>query len=202
MSTGISIIKRFAYRGNALEEWSNKYHFTGTDPATPADWLALFTALTTQEKTLYASSVEIIRGYGYTDDASTANNVWSRDLTAAGNTTIPGTLSTASLTVNPGDTAAWIRWKTSRLSSPGGKPIYLRKYYHPAYSGTGGTRDTIGATWTTPALAFAAKLWDGSFIDARVLRAPGHSSETILGASVSQFTTVRTLKRRGKRPKF
>lgn len=199
MATAMTLIKRFPYRGNTAEEWSNKYHLTGSTPATAADWLALFNALAAQEKTLYKLPVQIVRAYGYDSDASTANNVWSRDLTAIGNTPIDGTLVTSGAAATAGDTAAWIRWKTSRLSSPGGKPIYLRKYYHPAYANTTDYDQTVSA-WRTAAAAFGTKMIDGTFLDARTLRAPGQTSETFLGSSVSQYVTVRTLKRRGKRP--
>lgn len=199
MACSLTLIKKFTYRGNPTEEYSNRYYLSGADPSTSADWLALFNALATAEKPLYASNVVIVRGYGYDSDDSKANNVWSRDLTAVGNTTIPGTTNFSAATTLPGDSALWIRWKTNRISSPGGKPIYLRKYYHPAYC-TANTPDVVNAGWVTEAQALGAKLRDGSFIDGRTLRAPGRSSETFLGHSVSQYTTVRTLKRRGKRP--
>lgn len=199
MATGITVIKKFTYRGDAEEEWSNKYHFTGSDPATTADWLALFNALVLIEKTIYPATHVVVRGYGYTSDASTASAVWSRDLEASGGT-VPGTLTIAATNaVLPGDTAIWARWKTDRLSVKG-KPIFLRKYYHGAVQETLLSDSIVKAAQTTALASFAAKMWDGTFLDARHLRAPGRSSETIVGASTSQYPTIRTLKRRGKRP--
>jgi len=199
MAVGMTIIKRMTYKGDPTEEWSNKYHLSGADPADAAAWLALFNALTAQEKTLYESTHVIVRGYGYTSDASTAAAVWSRDLTAVGNTTIPGTFANSGGIRSPGDTAAWVRWKTSRLSVKG-KPIYLRKYYHGVALNSTNNDSPIATAQVTAYAAFGTKLLDGSFLDGRTIRAPGQSSETLLGSSVSSYPTTRTLKRRGKRP--
>lgn len=205
MATGLTIVKRFTYRGDSTEEFSNTYFLTGSTPADDAAWLALFNALTAQEKTLFAARVsgdalydrpKIVRGYGYSSDAADRVAVWSRDLTAS--TPIDGTFDAlgTNAIAQGGDTSAWIRWKTSRLTSKG-KAIYVRKYYHPAYV-SAAAGDVVQAAWRTAAAAFAAKLWDGSFLDGRKITAPGNT-DTIVGASVAQYTTTRTLKRRSKR---
>lgn len=196
MAPRLTIVKKFTYRGDASEEWSNTYAFEGADPADSAAWLALFNALVTQEKTLYPATVTVVRGYGYTSDAADAVAVWSRDLVAAG-ATVAGTHPSGGEPSLPGDAAAWIRWKTSRLTSKG-KPIYIRKYYHGLFQG--GSLDLVQTSWRTAALAFGAKLWDGTFIDGRTIRAPGTSDETIVGTNCSVYVTTRTLKRRGRRP--
>lgn len=197
----MTLIKRMTYRGVATEEWSNKYFFTGSTPADSTAWLALFTALTAQEKTLYDSNHKIIRGYGYSSDADDAVAVWSRDLTTGGLSIISGTLSGTTV-MRPGDAAAWIRWKTSRLSVKG-KPIYLRKYYHGIWteqaSPTAAQADNILAAQLTAYDAFGLKMRDASFLDARTLTAAGHS-DTLVGHNYSSYVTTRTLKRRGKRP--
>jgi hypothetical protein len=199
VATRITLIKKFSYRGDPNEEFSNGYAFTGTDPANDTEWLALLNALKDQEKTIYRSGVVIVRAYGYTDDSNTASAVWSRDLVAASETT-PGTLTGTGFHVYPGDVAFWCRWKTSRLAN--GKPVYLRKYFHGANGPDAGTNqnDLLWPTQRTAAQAFATKLWDGSFIDGRTIRARGQASETIVGSNASEFVTTRTLKRRGRRP--
>ena len=195
MATSIVLIKSFPYR-DLPEEWSNKYFLTGADPASPAEWTTLFDALVAEEKKLYSSVCKVVRGYGYTDDSPSAASVWSRDLTAA-EAEVLGTFTVAG-SQQPGDAAATVRWKTSRLSSSG-KPIYLRKYFHCVFGKTGDA-DEITATQIVAYEAFATLLWDGAGVDSRFIRGPGQSSEDIVGSSCSKYITTRTLKRRGRRP--
>jgi hypothetical protein len=199
MATGITLVKKFTYRSDPLEEYSNTYFFTGSTPADAAAWLALMNALVAQEKLLYNSSVSIIRGYGYSSDADDRVAVYTNLFDTSPAAPVAGTLNTtaANIYALPGDDAVWVRWKTSRLNSKG-KAIYLRKYFHPAYSAVD-AGDAVPTAWKTPALAFGAKLRDGSFLDGRTLTAPGHT-DTLVSHAVSQSFTTRTLKRRGKRP--
>lgn len=204
MACGMTVIKRFTYRGDSTEEFSNTYWFTGSTPADDTAWTALWTALTNQEKTLHSVRIsgdavydkpKIVRGYGYSSDADDREAVWQIDLTAG--TPIAGTfdvLSNNSI-MQGGDTASWIRWKTSRTSR--GKAIYLRKYFHPAYV-SASSGDTVQAAWRTVAQAFATKLMDGSFLDGRKLTGRGNT-DTLIASGVAQYTTTRTLKRRAKR---
>lgn len=205
--TGLTVIKRFTYRGDATEEWSNTYWFSGSVPADDAAWLTLFTALATQEKTLYTSGTSIVRAYGYNDDTghygepprpNPAPAVWVRDLTIAPNTPIPGTYTSSGGVAFPGDAAAWVRWKTSRLSEKG-KAIYLRKYYHDVEHNYTVGPDSLKPAQVSAYAAFGTKLRDGSFADSRTLTAAGHS-DTLVGSGVAPYVTTRTLKRRGKRP--
>jgi hypothetical protein len=204
MACGMTTVKRFTYRGDSTEEFSNTYWFTGSTPADDAAWLALFTALTNQEKLILPARVsgdavydrpKIVRGYGYSSDADDRESVWTTDLTAG--TPIAGTwdAAAANAIAQGGDTAAWIRWKTARTSR--GKAIYLRKYFHPAYT-SAAAGDTLLSAWRTLAQTFATKLADGSFLDARHITGRGHS-DTIVNSGVAQYTTTRTLKRRAKR---
>lgn len=203
--TGLTIIKRFSYRGNN-EDYSNTYWLTGTPPASSSAWRTLFDAMVATEKTCYASNVSVIGGYGYDDNTghksgdtgTVASAVYNVDLTVSPEVTVPGTMVTTGGVLTPGDNAVWCRWKTSRVSSPGGKPVYLRKYFHLAYTATGGG-DAILAGQKTALLAHAVKLSDGSFSGARLVTAAGHT-DTIIGTGASSYVTTRTLKRRGKRP--
>lgn len=208
--TGLTVVKRMTYRGDANEEYSNTYWFTGGQPSGPVAWRALFDALVLVEKPIYGSTVNIIKAYGYTDNEGhraedppgtpVAAAVWSLDLRVAPDTIIPGTMATTRIEM-PGDDAVWVRWKTSRLTSPGGKAIYLRKYFHPALTATSPpTPDTVLPQQVTALQALGTKLRDGSFIDARTLTAPG-KTDVLTSSSASPYVTTRTLKRRGKRPK-
>jgi hypothetical protein len=197
--TGLTIVKKFTYRGNASEEFSNTYHFTGSVPADATAWKALSDALILQEKTLYLGSASAIRAYGYNSDADDAVAVWSWDYLAQG-TSVPGTIVTGTGSYPAGDQAGWVRWKTSRLNTKG-KAIYLRKYFHavPVAAPSGATTDQILPAWTTAANAFAAKLHDGTFLDGRLITARAHT-DVVISHSASTWITTRTLKRRGKRP--
>jgi len=208
MSTqvGMTIIKKFTYRGDSAEEYSNTYWLSGTVPADTTAWRALFDALVLQEKTLYPPSVTVVRGYGYNDNTGhktgdtgdVAPAVYSVDLTVAPNSPVAGTLSPSSNNQAPGDSAVWVRWKTGRLNTKG-KAIYLRKYFHPAFmAGTTGG-DAIDVMQGVKLTAFGTKMRDGTFLDARVVQAPGHTDAPVASGS-SAYVTTRTLHRRGKRP--
>src|SRR5215204_4262141 len=201
---GVTIVKRFPYRGDATEEYSNTYWFDGTTPADPAAWKALADAVFASEKTLLTPQQTLVKAYGYDspNDSEGETAAWQYDYLGEGET-VPGTYTDAINNRGNGDTAAWIRWRTPRTTSPGGKIIYLRKYYHPANLSaiTGG--DSIHGTWRTAALAHGTKLIDGTLPSARQVCAMHHSEDgselTVAGIAVSTFATVRTLKRRGKR---
>lgn len=195
---GMTLVKRFTYRGDTHEEFSNTYHFTGTVPADTTAWNALRDALVAQEKTVYTNNVTIVRVYGYATDAPDSPAVYVYDYLAGGGSGIAGTLTGTGRVATPGDTAFWVRWKTSRNNS-NGKAIYLRKYFHDAWSDTTGGPDVLYAGQKTAAQALGVKLRDGSFLDARTLTARGHS-DTLVGSAASTYLTTRTLKRRGKRP--
>lgn len=204
---GVTVIKKFTYRGNTNEEYSNTYWLTGAAPTSDATWKTLFDAIVASEKVIYPSGCVVVRGYGYNDDTghkpddtgSVAPAVYSVDLVAAA-ATVPGTLVIGAFPAAPGDAAVWARWKTSRVTSPGGKAIYVRKYFHPAYCSATSGGDTILPAQRTGLLAHAAKMWDGTLnASSQKVTTPGRQ-DVILGANASTYVTTRTLKRRGKRP--
>lgn len=206
-ATGLTIVKRFTYRGDANEEYSNTYWFKPvTPPASPTDWKALFDAVVAGEKTIYPNTVNVIRGYGYDDDTghkpgdtgTTSPAVWTEDLRVSPLTPVPGTLATSGAVFMPGDDAVWVRWKTNRLTFKG-KAIYVRKYFHPA--ATAGTTpvDAILPLQRTNLLAFGALMDGGTLPGARTITTAGRL-DTMASHDASQYVTTRTLKRRGKRP--
>jgi hypothetical protein len=206
-AVGLTIIKRFLYRGNANEEYSNTYWLTPTTaPADDAAWRTLFNAIVAGEKTCYPAQVEVIRGYGYNDDTghkpgdsgAVSPAVWSVDLRVAPEVVVPGTLDLTGVIRSPGDDAVWVRWKTSRRTSPGSKPIYIRKYFHPATFASTAV-DTVGTTQRTNLLAFGALMDGGTLPGSRKITTCGRN-DVILNHGASVNTTTRTLKRRGKRP--
>jgi len=194
-TVGLTVIKRFPYRGDSNEEYSNKYLLTGTTPSDSSAWRTLFDALVAQEKTLYPSLVTVVRGYGYNDPDPLANSVWSVDLTVSPNTPVAGTYTVGG-TRCPGDAAVWVRWGLDRFNTKG-KRVYLRKYFHPAYN-DGTLYDPVHSAWITAGNAFGAKLQDGSFVDGR--KVTDHLGTALVGHASCTYVTTRTLKRRGKRP--
>lgn len=191
----VTLIKKFTYRANNSEEWSNRYYLTGAIPASSAAWKTLFDALIAQEKTVFRSTSVVVRAYGYDTDDISPTSVASFDYAAAG-ATVAGTLAGSGVAF-AGDQAQLLEWKTDRLSTKG-KPIYLRKYFHDGLVAVGGG-DAVLAGYRTTVLALGTKLMDGSFLDARTLRSRTHS-DTILATSSPLYVTTRTLKRRGRRP--
>lgn len=195
-TTVLTVIKRFPYRGNAAEEWSNTYAFSGTTPADSGAWRTLFDALVLQEKTLYLNTCQVVGGYGYDRiPASGDHAIWSVDMTIVPNTVVNGTLSALGALM-AGDQAAWVRWGLDRYNT-NGKRVYLRKYFHGGQSSAAGG-DAMAANYTTALAAFGTKLLDGSFASGRKL--VDKDGAIPIGSAVSPFLTTRTLKRRGKRP--
>lgn len=195
---GLTLVKAFTYRGDANEEYSNQYWLSGGIPADGTAWKALADALIVQEKTIYPADCRVVRAYGYDRDDDGAPSVWSFDYAAAA-ATVPGTLA-APTQPSPGDSAVWIRWKTGRLNSKG-KPIYLRKYYHPACAkdASAAGRDQVVTAQVAALTGVATALGNGSLLGSRTIRSQ-HHAEALQGQQVSTYITTRTLKRRGKRP--
>lgn len=195
LATGLTIVKRFNYRGDPNEEWSNKYWFTGTPPNDTTTWKAFADAVIAFEKTCYTSGSEVIRVYGYNDDAPDADAFFMHDYLAAG-ATVPGTLAVGTDIVMAGDQAGTVYWKTSRKTSRG-KWVYLRKYFHDATVSTGDT-DSISLAAANAYAALAQKFADGTF-QGRVVRSQ-KQQEVLQGWGRGPWVTTRTLKRRGRRP--
>jgi hypothetical protein len=201
---GLTIIKRFSYRGDVNEEWSNHYQFSGATPADAAAWRTLFDALVLQEKTLYAPPNAVIAGYGYDRTPKKGDHaLWAVDLRVPPNSVVPGTLVPGLGNPMPGDSAVWIRWGLDRFNAKG-KRVYLRKYFHPAYA-QNVFPDNVITEQRTALTAFAAKMMDGSFAGGRTIVSPpdkngDHGGMVPVNSAVSAFVTTRTLKRRGKRP--
>jgi hypothetical protein len=203
-SCGVTVVKAFSYRG-VSEEYSNQYWFNGASPGTDTAWKALADAIIAAEKTCLVAGVSYRRAYGYTAPPTPADNpttfpanVWSYDYLAAGSPPV-GTLAIAGGVQVAGDAAVWLRWQTTRRTDPGGKKIYLRKYFHPAIAATG-TPDLIMGTQGTALEAFGASLVTGLISGAYKLVDKYHSDDVVSAPKASAYITTRTLRRRGKRP--
>lgn len=201
---GVTLVKRMPYRGLTDEEYSNTYWFDGTTPATAADWKTLADAVYASEKTLVPATTTLVKAYGYAspNDVKGEMAVWQYDYLGEGET-VAGSYTNGVAAYAPGDSAAWVRWRTNRRTSPGGKIIYLRKYWHPAPLNASLGGDILAAGWRTAALAHGTKMIDGTLPATRQLCGMHHREDgndlTTPGIAVAQYATTRTLKRRGKR---
>lgn len=192
MTPSITLVQRFTYR-DAPEEWSNRYHFTGTAPTDGTGWHDLAVALFTIVKATLLNSQSLVRAYGYLGDGE--DSVATVDFTAAPLSPIPGSL-TASGGTCPGDAAFTIRWLTAERTSKG-KPIYLRKYFHGPESVLGDADKVYPAQLTAAQSVAAALIADWGSTTHQLCNAAG---EVPTAPSASQWITTRTLKRRGRRP--
>lgn len=189
----ITLVKRFTYR-DTQEEFSNKYHFSGTTPADAAAWKTLADAIIAAERPTVQASVRWYRAYGYV--AGNDNSVFQHDYAGPPDTSVAGTLALGTQRDVPGDIAVTIRWFTGALSSRG-KKIYCRKYMHGAVASPADV-DEVGPAQLAAMATFAAKLIDGTLPGN--FRYCGPQGAVLSAPSVAPYLTTRTLKRRGKRP--
>jgi len=196
-ATGLVITKRFTYRGDATEEWSNKYWLTGDPPSSSAGWKTLFDQLVNIEKACYTSASSVVGGIGYADNTPGAHAVWTVDLDVNG-PVVPGTLTPVAGMSFAGDQAGMLEWRTERKNSRG-KWIYLRKYFHGGMNDS--TNPDLINTGTHDAYTtLGAALFSGTWPGARKVRS--QKQDEVLTATVGSWNvTTRSLKRRGKRPK-
>lgn len=190
----ITIVKRFPYRGDTMEEFSNKYHFSGDVPGDDAAWKTLADAIIAAERPMLPASVSFVRAYGH--EAGNEFAVATIDYTAPPLTPVAGTLAVSGVAKAPGDAAFWVRWRTAHKNSRG-KWIYLRKYFHGVLIGTT-DGDIVATQQKAAAEAYAPKMTDGSLPGG--VKICGPQGAVAGPAAVSTYTTTRTLKRRGKRP--
>jgi hypothetical protein len=188
----IVLVQKFTYR-DAPEEWSNRYHFTGTAPADLTGWHDLAVALFTLVKPCLPATNTLVRAYGYLSD--TTDSVATVDFTVSPLSPIPGT-ATVSGNVAPGDAAMTCRWLTAARTSKG-KPIYLRKYFHGVLLNTSDTDKITDAQHTALQAFAAAAIVDWGSTSSQLCDKNGNVPTN---PAASIWATTRTLKRRGRRP--
>jgi hypothetical protein len=157
----IVIKKQGGYRAGD-KVWSNRYHFEGDLPATPAAWETLADAIVAQEKTVFHSEQTIIQAIGYDKASATSTNphgdaVFAKDYTTAGTFT-PATGDVGA----PGDCASLVRYATPARSTKN-HPVYLMNYYHGVFNRSA-SADTLSPTQKTALEAYADH-WISGFSD-------------------------------------
>lgn len=190
---GVVIYKTFAWRGNT-EEWGNTYHFVGDAPSTDSGWRDLVDDLIDMEKAVIDSSVTIERAICYEDTDNPS--VYSYDLAAFAGT-VPGSISHTGLGahVQEGSSAYMARWNTGRRSSKG-KPVYLRKYWHPALD-TGSNPDVVNSGVVALVDTFAEDVMSASGAWPGLA---GPDGVAPVGWLAETYTTNRTLRKGRRRP--
>ena len=194
-TASITIVKRFTYRG-LREEFSNKYHFTGSRPGDTAAWKTLADAIIAEERKMLSNKVYFVRAYGYepSNELSVAQiDYEAAPLTPANGAIVGGQLA-EQVWAQP-ESSLNIRWRTNERNSRK-KWIYLRKYYHGLIVKSDG--ETVNDTALAAAKTFAAKMIDGTLPGN--FRYCGPQGAAAGAWQVDPYAGTRELKRRGKRP--
>lgn len=163
----VKIEKSFSYRGSA-RVFSNRYHFNGGVPADNTHWNTLFDAIVAAEKSIYPTSVTIVKAVAY--EAGSEMPVHDKTYSQA------GTGNFTFGTKCPGDCAAVLRYATTARSSRN-HPIYLFNYFHGVFYSTGATPDTLDVD-QADAISDYATLWIAGFSDGTItaVRAGPHGA--------------------------
>jgi hypothetical protein len=188
----ITIVKEFTYRGKP-EEFSNSYYFTGPVPSDNPGWKALGDAIWAAERPCMHMQVKVVQYYGYLAGATQSVAQIDRRLEVIG--TRSGSAAVTSGDKTSGDQAATMRALVG--NSVKGKKVYVRKFFH----GTGldaNDSDLVSGVILTALTACATALTDGSLPGGVKWCSPSGAQAT--QPSGQRFITVRTLKRRGRRP--
>lgn len=131
----VRVVKHFAYRGNAVQQWSNRYYFDGGAPADTAAWVALFDAVVAIDRACYTSQVAVDAAFGYgpASEVAVASKTYSFN----------GTLDGSGSDPTPGDCVGLLRQATTKKSIKN-HPVYVFSYFHGArFLASGGNADVL-----------------------------------------------------------
>jgi hypothetical protein len=184
----IKLICEFTYRGG-VQQFSNRFHFSGGTPANDAAWAALSLDLRDHADGgvrkgyigCIPAHVTIVKALGYAAGSDIA--AWSEDLSEAGERT--STTFRCS-----GDSALLMRWLTAARSSKG-HPIYLMSYIHGVQHESG-NGDNLNTGDVTSAERFVERWWNGGFSDGtNTYHRAGPNGATAVSGVVDPFVRHR-----------
>lgn len=194
--TGITLVKKFSYRGDATEEYSNTYHFDVPVPSNSTTWKIVVDALATAEALCLPTGHTIVQAYGYGTDVVTDPSVFGWNYVANGDTKVGVVAPPGDGQKLAGDQAVFL-WGQLDHKNTKGRYVYLRKYLHGGYA-LAADPDKISATYHTPLQAFVDKLVAGTITECGHWRART-GTWPVIAHGVGPYVTTRTLERRGKK---
>ena len=175
----VRIVKTFPYRGNPVQEFSNRYYFDGGAPADSNAWHALFDGITLLEKSLFFSNVHIISAFGFApgSDVAVASSTYN----------LAGTLAVTVQVLTPGDCASVLRMATTKRSTKN-HPVYVFSYFHSALMDGGGSGpDTLSAIQKTAIENYGNSWLNGIVIGGRTYKRTTPDGHATTGRIVNQF---------------
>lgn len=176
-------VKHFKYRGNPIQQWSNRYHFDGSAPADTAAWVALFDALVALERPCNDAGTHWDACYGYAPGSQVA--VASKAYAVAGTLSSTGTIGT------PGDCAIVLRQATTKRSIKN-HPVYCFSYFHDALmSSSSSDNDTPLPAQVTAIDALGAAWLAGIVGGSRTYKRTTPDGHLVTGHAVSTWISHR-----------
>lgn len=149
----IRVVKTTSFRGNALHEWSNRYHFRGGTPADAGHWETFRANVVNAEKLCFTGGIHIVKVYGYAAGSDVPVFSWAGS--------VAGTNASSG---NPqmSEICALCRWTTDQRTKFN-HPIYLFSYWHGVNASVG-DGNLLDATQRNAMITYA-QAWDTGFSD-------------------------------------
>lgn len=174
----VQIVKQFSYRGDPLQQFSNRYYFNGGAPADQTAWYALIDALVLLEKSCFNGGVTCIAGHGYAPGSEVA--------IATKAMSVGGTLGGTGTPV-PGDCAVVVKMATTKMSVKNHR-VYVFSYYHHALRSAGDNGgDQLDATQKTAIEGYANDWLNGISVGGRVYKRTTPDGALVTGRTVDPF---------------